>query len=672
MDKYKEYFVKHWLVISICLISITAFVFRIKCCYWGYPQPLHSDEPSTVNYAIEMLSRHSWEAHTYDRPDHFELKCNAIIFTIVSWIKYHKPAYEAFEEHKMVFHLLARYLTAVFGAALIPLIAKVTGRLMINADKKNRQIAQIVSAVMIAFSSIFIQHSAYATPDVVLTFFVILFTYGFIRYVDEGDRRFLFLCIVVVGIGITIKYTAAILCVMLAFMIIYRSVISEKRITDILKYGIISIGLIFATIFILAPNLITNIGEVYTNFIAEARPNHLGSDGLGFWGNLKYYSDTVVNNLGAITIPFFIAGLVYIFTHRSRQWLSMLVGLIFWICTSILSLHWLRWGIPIYPFYFIIVAVGISGSISFCTHYFKKHSILRITGQAAISLFGIFILLNTILSGLCIVKFSSLPDTRTVANSFLKEYGITSDNTLYEGYTPLEPAASFHQVNSFCLRDGDVYINITNAAKKYFMMSDSFKDRYLAESDKYPDESSIYNGIEEKYEIIYRINADSNYRTDKNVFKNIINSIKYLAKAQSLTGEIITIYDLNPTYITIQHKESGLYLSAASADKGSEIIMNEQCYQWVDYVNGNDTEAIISVTANMALDFTDAVLFPNTKLELQSSSGEVEQQWQLIQKENYYYLVNSNNMALSYINGMICLTEYTGDESQKWLIDWLN
>lgn len=58
--------------------------------FWGKPLLLHPDEGATVNYVVEMLERHSWEAQSYDRPDHFEIKCDAILFTIVSWVKYEK------------------------------------------------------------------------------------------------------------------------------------------------------------------------------------------------------------------------------------------------------------------------------------------------------------------------------------------------------------------------------------------------------------------------------------------------------------------------------------------------------------------------------------------------------------------------------------------------------
>lgn len=64
-----------WLLVTL---TIAAFVVRILGCFWGFPLQLHPDEPATVDYAIEMLSRHSWMAQSFDRPDHFEFNATQL------------------------------------------------------------------------------------------------------------------------------------------------------------------------------------------------------------------------------------------------------------------------------------------------------------------------------------------------------------------------------------------------------------------------------------------------------------------------------------------------------------------------------------------------------------------------------------------------------------------
>ena len=651
----------------IAIITLVAFIFRVLCCFWGKPLQLHPDEKATVKWAIDMLQRHSWEAHIYDRPDHFEIKCDAILFTIVSWIKYHKPAYEAFEEHKMAFYMLARFYTTLFGTVLIPLSSMYVGCLVKAIDDKYKKLIQLITAVLIAFSSIFVQHSAYATPDIVLTFWVLLFSYGMMRYCEDGNKRYLFMCIIIIGIGVTIKYPAAILCIPLAIMVIYRAYFIDNRLFDIVKYGFISIGIIFLTIFVLAPNLITDINAVYVNFVEEARPNHLGADGLGFSGNLKYYLQCILSTIGSITILPFAFGLIYIFTHKSRKWLSLLVGLIYWICISVLSLHWLRWGIPIYQFYIIIVAIGIIEIMMVVERFIGKHRIVAYIGRSVAGIFTIMILLNVILSGMSIVKFSLLPDTRLVAQKFLDENGITTENTLYEGYTPFAPSSAKKQVNAFIATEEGVKVGIQNATKKYFLMSNSFKGRYLAEPDRYSEQCAIYNGLEETYEIIYREGADGNYELSENILDNIINSWKYLTGKQTATGNIITVYDMNPKYLTVQTND-GQYLSAISEENGAGILLSDEAYQWVKYDDRNEMYTLLSGQSGLALDVIDGNFSSEGKLQLWSASGDVQQQWYIVKEDNFYYFIGANNMALTYEGNSVMLSEYTKNKNQKWYI----
>lgn len=118
-----------WFLITIAIMIVIGGLFRIMSCYWGYPVPLHVDEPTIVEKTIDMLSRHSWNAYVYNRPDQFEIKCNAFLFTVVSWIKYHVPAHVAFKAHEMTFYLTARLYTALLGTALIPLASMLIGKI---------------------------------------------------------------------------------------------------------------------------------------------------------------------------------------------------------------------------------------------------------------------------------------------------------------------------------------------------------------------------------------------------------------------------------------------------------------------------------------------------------------------------------------------------------------
>ena len=163
-----------WLLI---VLTIAALIMRILGCFWGLPLQLHPDEPATVDYAIEMLSRHSWMAQSFDRPDHFEIKCDAILFTLFSWLRYHQSAYTAFQSHAHAFYLVARIFTALFGTALVPMTALFTQAVLKKRNRRDQETAALVAACGVGFLPVFIRYSTLATPDVILCFFVLLFTW---------------------------------------------------------------------------------------------------------------------------------------------------------------------------------------------------------------------------------------------------------------------------------------------------------------------------------------------------------------------------------------------------------------------------------------------------------------------------------------------------------------
>lgn len=117
------------VALIVVLITVVGFALRMICCFWGLPLLIHPDEYAIVEPAIDMISRYSWEAESYARPDQLEVKIDAILFQIFSWLVYHMPPDEAFPSHNVGFYFVARCATVVFGTALIPLVALLCGRI---------------------------------------------------------------------------------------------------------------------------------------------------------------------------------------------------------------------------------------------------------------------------------------------------------------------------------------------------------------------------------------------------------------------------------------------------------------------------------------------------------------------------------------------------------------
>ena len=648
-----------WILI---FVTVLGGILRCIYCFRGYPYQLHPDEHTIVNNAIDMLSRHSWEAYVYNRPDQFEIKCNAFLFHIFSWLHYHVPAYEGFELNGGIFYVIARLYTTLFGTAMIPLMYLTVGKIL-KKDSISKQNVQLFAAAMIAFSPLFIEHSAYATPDIVLTFFILLTAYISAEYLETGKRWTIYAIALITGICITIKYPAAIVCSYIAFIVIYKCIKDKKGFKEIFVLGMSSILIILAAIFVLAPNLYTDFGNVVSTFITEARPNHIGQDGLGFFGNMRFYFKTILESMGILSGPLFLAGCGFLIKNRKASHFPLLISGIYWVCLSVLSLFWVRWGVPMFLTYIILVSIGLVWIWDLLQKQDKGRYLVTIP-----AVLMALLITNNLVTGIKITKWSTVKDTRIVAMDYCEENGVTAENSIYEGYTPLAPdAGPGAQFIAFQMEEDGIKPQERYIAKKYLVISSSFKKRYLNEADHYPEIAAVYQEIDKQYPLIYSIDSED-YKASPWEIPNILYGFQYIFAENGPTGLPIYVYDLEPDYYTIKSYEDQKYLSANGVEDGAKVMISEETYHWSIYEDEKG-QSLISEAANCALDVTNGSFEEDTNLQLWTVTGGEAQRWEIQEEDGYCFLITKNQLAVTRNGEHISLQPFTGAEEQKWIIE---
>ena len=241
-----------------------------------------------------------------------------------------------------------------------------------------------------------------------------------------------------------------------------------------------------------------------------------------------------------MTIGLMLWGLICLLRERDEGSLCLLVGFLYWICMSILKLHWSRWGIPIYPFYLILTGIALADISQRAKSLHRGAKWLC----AAFSLFTVVLLTNVFLLGLSDTKALTVPDIRNLALRDFQQMGITAENSLYEGYTPFDPAGYLDKTDAFSLTAGKIKVAAEYAKKEYFIMSDSFSGRYAVEPERYAEENGIYAAIAEQYPVVYRLEPDGNRRTSKWIVRDIVDCLDYLCRAVTCGGSPITVYRL--------------------------------------------------------------------------------------------------------------------------------
>ena len=642
-----------WLLV---LITLGGLGLRLASCFWGYPMELHPDEFTIVDNAIDMLRRHSWLAFVYNRPDQFEIKCNAAIFAVASRILFGVPAYEAFETHYMAFYVIARGFTSIFGTAMIPLAALLAGR---TVKEENRSLTQLITAFLFAFSPILVEHSAYATPDIVLTFFVLLFALLSQLYLESGKAAWLWLSVVVTGIGISIKYPAAILCLLIAAMVICRC-IRERTYGKIISYGFLSIVLLLATVFLIAPNLFTDFRSVYDTLVFEARPNHLGADGLGWFGNLRFYLNAMISDLEPLSLVGAAVGLIWVLRNHSSRTAALLIAPVYLVCISVLSLHWIQWGIPVYVFYDLLTAIGMAALLGWIRRVDLSGSTKKLASVVLLSFVGV-LGLNLLLSAAGLTKNKLAEDTRSVSLRYCLEHGVNTANSLFEGYTPLSPnGAAGYRYYAFHMADGKAYVNEPYATKQYFITSGAYSGRFLDASEQYSDVAEIYRAIPESFEEIYRVEGAGSYSRKRFAYENIPNTLHFLGEHYPCTGATIYFYDLNPQCVVVEKAgDSGTALAVS----GEQVSVGEVPQTWVVYTKDDGKIVLLCKENNLALGCTLTGSLITVEPE-----AENECQFEVVEQGNGTLLVSATGV-LTLENGVPVLRPAGVDDvSQEWMI----
>lgn len=335
------------ILAALAALILVGAAARITACWKGYPDLRGADESIVVVQAIGLLERHSFEADTYSWPAHLLVKASAAIFEVYSQLRFGQPAVEIYALNPNSFYVLARGFTALLGTLMIPLAFWICETVKRGAG--------LWGAALFTFFSVYIEHSGYDTPDVPMAFFTLLTVALAIRYLDKATwGRLAALCICV-GAGITVKYTGALGCLLIAAVVIVQAWRDRSPRLFVLG-GLFSVGLVFLAFFLLAPNLVTNAERTLWQLGIEAR----GEYGLlPFLTKLRDYVLTWIDaGPGLEGLVLAAVGAVWLGRRWQARYLPLFLGFVYWVALSAMGLWWVRWGTPFYTAPLLLAAVG--------------------------------------------------------------------------------------------------------------------------------------------------------------------------------------------------------------------------------------------------------------------------------------------------------------------------
>jgi hypothetical protein len=515
------------------IILFTSFAFRVYKFDWQYPVFSHSDEPYIVNPVIKMLQSNTLYTQGLNgRPDHLGIYINSIIYDLSSLMVFQKPALLSFNENQTFFFLVSRILSAIWGS-LVVVVAFFIGREFSNKFG-------IINAISFALFPSFVRHSHFITPEMLLLLFICMVILFSIRYIKSGKKCWLVLSIISCALGTVEKYPG----VLSSLIIVYAVIMTNKQdFKEMINKFIFSFVIFILSLLIISPYFLLYLSKTVELFIGEASPTHLGADGLSWFGNLSFYLECFLNNVGIITLLFLLIGFFAIITDFKPTLIPLFFGFLFWIIISKLSLHWERWVVPMYISPLLISSYGISVSLCYINSMQCKVKLpLKII--LIISICTLFI--NLFIKTSAVLIDFSLPSTTQKYFRYIQDHKLNEQNTLFSSFTFYNNKGINSWVNNTDFLDKYEDDNYMSKIKYIALDVSAFK--YINQMDihyqkiynKLISKETIQAKIVPMYVPIYSFNSIIETKT----LSNFIRYCNYVKnhRASLLVGDVYNIY----------------------------------------------------------------------------------------------------------------------------------
>ena len=165
-------------------------------------------------------------------------------------------------------------------------------------------------------------HSHYIAGDILNTVFSLAIMLFCLIYLQKKKRMWLILACIAVALNAVEKYPGILSYGIVLVTIGIRAFTQERHSSHgnwlfFTREILFTLPVVCGSIFIFAPHLLFNLGQVWEALINEGRSTHLGADNLSWLGNMNFYLQVFIDAAGWIVALFAVAGIFI--TIASKQ-----------------------------------------------------------------------------------------------------------------------------------------------------------------------------------------------------------------------------------------------------------------------------------------------------------------------------------------------------------------
>ena len=473
--------------IAISLVLLISFVIRYKGVWFGYPLPVHPDEPKIVNTALRILQTGDFNPHFFNYPT---LTIYLLMMIYNAFIFWKKLLWDLQTIPMIDFYIVGRMFVVILSTATIYITYKI-GDILLHP------IVGSAAACFIGGNFLHITNSYTITVDSPVAFWSALSVLMAVLIYEKGSKhQYYLLSGIFAGCAISSKYTAFLCAVPL---IVAHVCVARKQKIWLNKSIILGVLAIPVFFILTSPYVVVDYKAFWKAIRYEAthyRTGHAGAESLSNTSFILYGRYLLTQGYGIIPMILAIGGLLWLGLHDT--WKALLLGIfpiLLFLFVGQYKVYFPRNIVALIPFFALF-----SGICLYAT-YLKGTELLAVWRKPVPKRVALFLVLICVLSGIMYSQVAqslrhihkiTLPDTRWVSLQWIISHLPPGSKIGREHYTPPVEhySAQFHVVylgyhallNNF---DKLQFID-------YIILSEGDYGRFMNSSEVYSDEASIY------------------------------------------------------------------------------------------------------------------------------------------------------------------------------------
>jgi len=476
----------------LVVVLAAAFAIRLRGIMFGYPLPVHPDEPRLVETALGMLKTGDLNPHFFNYPT-LNIYLQALLYRGISVVSESFTLAASINDVPIItFYLWGRALTVVLSTATIAITYAIGSRLI-------HPVAGLASACFVGASYLHITNSFTITVDAPVAFWSALSVLmATLIYVGQPKLRYYLLAGLFAGLAISSKYTAFLVAAPLILAHLLQARRSEGWIDHKIVIGLLIIPIAFV---LTTPYALLDQAAFMNAIRAEGqhyREGHPGNESLGARSFGEYASYLMVEGYG---LPALLPAAVGLLWLLIKDWKKALFLLSFPLLLFLFVGQYKTWFsrniVATVPFLALFSGIGVyflsewlrqrlPGETGARPRWARAAPYIAAAALIVASVYG------QVIRSAADIRLLTLPDTRWVALQWIEGNLPPGIRIGREHYTP--------PIEEFTARHRATYLGYFAVLHKmreiglqdYMIVSSLDHERYVDNPTDYPEEARAY------------------------------------------------------------------------------------------------------------------------------------------------------------------------------------